>query len=224
MEGCGAVVDGDQRLDCLAARAVRRCRMRFVIVLVILAVAVAVLYRVNNRRAAAEAARTTEQYADRGWTAAAVGDRVERTDLRVEGSSHRGHRFVATSYPSASDTQHVEATVAFADLFAVVALPAVRRHKGKVTIRGRGDSDRAVLETVFGGEELSHLDHVRGATLRSLKVGEGPVEFHTSRMATSRENLAATIECLDQVAAALAAAGYVQPAAAQTEAEQRHDT
>jgi hypothetical protein len=185
--------------------------LQFLLVLGILAVAVGVLYRVNNRRAASEAARVTDHFADRGWQAVAVGDRVDRTDLRIDGTSPRGHRFVAVAYRTDNALAHLEAKVAFPDLLAAVAVPAVRRHDEKVTLLGRGEADPSVLKEAFDGEGLSHLDRVRGAELQSLKAGEGPVEFHVSRLATSQEHLAATVECLDRAVSALAQAGYLKP-------------
>lgn len=184
--------------------------LQFVVVIVILAAAVGVLYRVNNRRAANEAARVTDHFADRGWQAVAVGDRVDRTDIRIDGTSPRGHRFVAVAYQTGDALAHLEAKVAFPDLLAAVAIPAVRRHGEKVTVLGRSEADSSVLREAFDGEGLSHLDRVRGAVLQSLNAGEGPVEFHVSRLATSREQLAATVECLDRVVSALAQAGYLK--------------
>lgn len=72
--------------------------MRFVVVLIVLAVVVVILNRLNTRRAADNATTLSAQFADKGWKAEAVGDRVDRTDLRVEAPPLTG----TGSWPSPS--------------------------------------------------------------------------------------------------------------------------
>lgn len=184
--------------------------MRFVVVLAVLAVAVVILNRLNNRRAADKATKLSARFADKGWKAEAVGDQVDRTDLRVEGTSAHGHRFVAVAFHTGQELAHVEATVTFPEIAARVALPTVQRHTGTVVVGGKGDADRAVLETAFGDAALNHLDQVRGVVLESTAPGGGPLVFQTSRLAVGGDHLVDTVACLDRIVVSLGQAGYVK--------------